>query len=282
MGIIKRQGLKTSIVSYGGVLLGVIFFIFVFPHLVDAKYLGLIGLLQNLMYVFATLPALGIPHILLRFFPGWKETPMLRSFNSFALLSIALSSVLFIVLYILFRDLIIRQYQHQSALFIPYYYAIIPLVIVFAYNQYFELYSMVHLRVALPAFLREILTRVLLILSVFLFAFHWLSESQFVVALIFSYLLSFIVLAMYTRHSHDFGLDHPRHFWKKSTERKEALQYGAYMLLLNGFTNIHNFLDGIMVNLAKNHDWRFGIFSPENQPIQRHFAGIMEKYFEAP
>jgi twinkle protein len=43
-----------------------------------------------------------------------------------------------------------------------------------------------------------------------------------------------------------------------------------------------NFLDAIMVNLAKNDDWRFGIFSPENQPIQRHFAGIMEKYFEAP
>jgi twinkle protein len=43
-----------------------------------------------------------------------------------------------------------------------------------------------------------------------------------------------------------------------------------------------NFLDAVMVNLAKNDDWRFGIFSPENQPIQRHFASIMEKYFEAP
>jgi twinkle protein len=43
-----------------------------------------------------------------------------------------------------------------------------------------------------------------------------------------------------------------------------------------------NFLDGIMVNLAKNHDWRFALFSPENQPIARHFAGIMEKYYAKP
>jgi twinkle protein len=43
-----------------------------------------------------------------------------------------------------------------------------------------------------------------------------------------------------------------------------------------------NVLDGIMVNLAKHSDWRFGIFSPENQPIARHFASIMEKYHEAP
>lgn len=43
-----------------------------------------------------------------------------------------------------------------------------------------------------------------------------------------------------------------------------------------------NFLDALMVNLAKNHDFHFGIFSPENQPIARHFASILEKYYESP
>ncbi len=43
-----------------------------------------------------------------------------------------------------------------------------------------------------------------------------------------------------------------------------------------------NFLDALTVNLAMNHDWRFGIFSPENQPIARHFANIAEKYANAP
>lgn len=42
-----------------------------------------------------------------------------------------------------------------------------------------------------------------------------------------------------------------------------------------------NVLDSIMVNLAKYSDWRFGIFSPENQPIERHFANIAEKYARA-
>ena len=68
MGIIKRQGLKSSIVNYAGVLIGVLFFNFVFPNLVDAKDLGLINLLRNLMYVFATLPALGLGHILLNYY----------------------------------------------------------------------------------------------------------------------------------------------------------------------------------------------------------------------
>lgn len=39
-----------------------------------------------------------------------------------------------------------------------------------------------------------------------------------------------------------------------------------------------NVLDSIMVNLAKYENWNFGIFSPENQPIERQFANISEKF----
>lgn len=38
-----------------------------------------------------------------------------------------------------------------------------------------------------------------------------------------------------------------------------------------------SFLDALFINLAKYNDWKIGIFSPENQPIERHFAGLMEK-----
>lgn len=43
-----------------------------------------------------------------------------------------------------------------------------------------------------------------------------------------------------------------------------------------------NFLDSLIVNLASIHDWRFAFFSPENQPIQRHFANILEKKIAKP
>lgn len=43
-----------------------------------------------------------------------------------------------------------------------------------------------------------------------------------------------------------------------------------------------NFLDAMLVNVAEHQKWRFGMFSPENQPIERHFANLMEKYADAP
>lgn len=41
-------------------------------------------------------------------------------------------------------------------------------------------------------------------------------------------------------------------------------------------------LDATVLNLAKEHGWRFGIFSPENQPLAQHFAKLAEKYSGAP
>jgi twinkle protein len=41
-------------------------------------------------------------------------------------------------------------------------------------------------------------------------------------------------------------------------------------------------VDAMMVNLALSEGWTFAIFSPENQPVQRHAAKLAEKYIGKP
>lgn len=43
-----------------------------------------------------------------------------------------------------------------------------------------------------------------------------------------------------------------------------------------------NFIDALMVNLAKEHAWKFGICSPENQPIENHISRLMEHFTKLP
>jgi twinkle protein len=38
-----------------------------------------------------------------------------------------------------------------------------------------------------------------------------------------------------------------------------------------------NWLDALMVNLHHRHDWSFALCSPENWPLQRHMASLLEK-----
>lgn len=41
-------------------------------------------------------------------------------------------------------------------------------------------------------------------------------------------------------------------------------------------------VDALAVNLAQMHNWRFGVFSPESLPVERHYASLMEKAAGAP
>lgn len=41
-------------------------------------------------------------------------------------------------------------------------------------------------------------------------------------------------------------------------------------------------LDALMVNLARTGNWRFCIFSPENLPVELHHSKILEKYLGKP
>jgi twinkle protein len=42
------------------------------------------------------------------------------------------------------------------------------------------------------------------------------------------------------------------------------------------------FLDNLMVRLAQHHGWAFGVCSPENQPLERHLAGICSVFTRMP
>jgi twinkle protein len=41
-------------------------------------------------------------------------------------------------------------------------------------------------------------------------------------------------------------------------------------------------VDALLVNLAESKGWNFAVFSPENQPLQRHVASIIQKYSRLP
>lgn len=38
----------------------------------------------------------------------------------------------------------------------------------------------------------------------------------------------------------------------------------------------------LMINIASREDWRFAVFSPENKPIQRHIAQMMQMFVQKP
>ncbi|NJN33912.1 MAG: hypothetical protein HC817_06340 [Saprospiraceae bacterium] len=71
MGIIKRQSIKNSIVSYAAVLVGAISVIFIYP-LIDESALGIIQFTINTAILFAPFASFASSYTALRYFPVFK------------------------------------------------------------------------------------------------------------------------------------------------------------------------------------------------------------------
>jgi twinkle protein len=58
----------------------------------------------------------------------------------------------------------------------------------------------------------------------------------------------------------------------------------ALMSIVTGYPSHGKslFIDQLLTRIAKRHDWRFAYFSPENQPLERHYANIAEIYVGKP
>jgi O-antigen/teichoic acid export membrane protein len=249
MGIIKRQGLKSSIINYFGVLIGVIFFNFVFPNLISKEYLGLITLLQYLMYVIAPFATLGFGGILLHYYHVWKSQNKIKIqyFNAFSVLMMLICLSLIFLLLLLLKNQFVGYYQQQSPLFTQYYFIVFPLVAIATFSTYFEQYAMVNMRTAFPSFLREILTRILLVICIYLFALHFLDLDTLVFVLPIAYSLPFLFLLIYAIKVLRFKSVHPLAYVYKNKDLKAELFYGASLLISTVLANIHNFLDGIIL-----------------------------------
>ena len=67
MGIIIRQGIKNSIYSYSGFVLGALNTLLIMPRILEKSQIGLFNTLVAYSWIFATLLAVGIPQVIVRF-----------------------------------------------------------------------------------------------------------------------------------------------------------------------------------------------------------------------
>ena len=79
MGIVKRQGIKASILVYIGFALGAVNLLVLFPVLFTAEQVGLTRVLTSTTITFAQLCLLGLPAVIIKFYPYYKDHAKERS-----------------------------------------------------------------------------------------------------------------------------------------------------------------------------------------------------------
>lgn len=188
MGVIAKQSIRGAIANYIGVIIGAVTTFFVITDLLKPEVIGLTRVMVDAAMLFAGLAQLGTNASILKFYPLFKD-PESRDhgFFGWTLLLPFLGFLLIATLFFIFKDNIIDYYADNSPLIIKYAWLLLPLTFFVLYMTVFETNANVLLHIAVPKFVREVVIRLLTLVTYLLYGHDLISCDLFVILFCSSY-----------------------------------------------------------------------------------------------
>ncbi len=240
MGIIARQSIRGTVVTYLGVFVGFITTFFVLTRFLTAEEIGLARVLVDAATLFMGLAQLGTSSSIIRFYPYFKapsNSPMegenARQDHGFFFWTVVVPFVgfcIFAVLWWVLHVPIEQMFVEKSPLFVDYYYFVLPMAFFMLYQTIFETNANVLMNIVVPRAVRELVIRVLLLAVYLLYAFNVLSMDGFVIALCAVYGIAALCNLLYLISLGKISL---RPDWKFLNRRlvRSYLLYTGFLIL---------------------------------------------------
>lgn len=247
MGIIQRQGLKSSIISYIGVAIGVISTMYVYPSAL--VILGLFRSLFDASVLIGIVVMMGSSVSAVRFFPKYQDaTTGHGGLLSWLLLVSGIGFLLFLMAFPFIRtwmvDFIFRDDNLKYKDLVVY---VIPLTFFLALINLLSRYISNFKLIAIPSALEQLSIKITLPLIVMAYLAGWLSVEGVVICIVGSFALSAIGMMYYLKHLGEFRLARPL-IIRDKTGLKEYSWYAWYGILSGVGSQVAFRIDGLMVS----------------------------------
>jgi O-antigen/teichoic acid export membrane protein len=247
VGIIRRQSIQSSILFYIGAAIGFLSKILIFPNFLTPEEVGLSNILVTNAMLYAVFAAMGFSTMTLRFFPYFQDrTRRHHDFLTVLMIVPGIGFLLVTALVVIFQKPLMGYFEAKSPLMVEYFWYLIPLAFATLYFDLLDAYLRSLLKTVVPIFFREVVQRLLVVLSILLYAFGWLDFPQFVmvyVALLSSVTVLMLIYIAWLGHLHW----RPRWSWRMRQLFRRILIFGGYTLLGNISVNVLYTIDGLML-----------------------------------
>ncbi len=254
MGVIIRQSIQNTVISYVGVALGFISTILLYPNILRVDQYGLTRLLFSLALVCAQFAHLGINNVVIRYFPYFKHSDESRHrLLTLTMLAPLVGFTFFAIAYLLFKDIFIDYFNDRSALFTEYYLYLIPLVFAVLFFEALNSYVRALQDSVTGSFVNEVLMRVLIIFLLVVHHYKLISFAEFMIGFVLVYGLQPVYMLVYLYQKNELSFSIP--FQEKSRRLiKRMSTYGAYSLLGGLATLLVGNIDIIMLGAMTDLD----------------------------
>ena len=250
MGVIKRQGIKNTIITYVGILIGAINIIFIQPRLLTEEELGLTRLLYDFAYLVGLAVPLGLPNIIIKYFPYFKSTDQRHhGFAGFVLLVFFVGFVISSSVLMVFKPDITAHYSQFSGLFVTYFNFIIPFTFIVAAITVTTAYCQSLFKSTIPSFLNDIVLRIGTIVITILYFNKWIDLDTYVYFFIAAYGIQLSGLLIYLAIVDKISFRPKHHLFAIHTP-KQMLRFGVLLCLASFASITLRKIDGIILGTA--------------------------------
>lgn len=246
MGIIIRQSLISTILTYLGVLIGYVNLLILFPKYLTIEEVGLQRTVQDAAMLMVPFVQLGISQLLLKYYPSFKNKSYYSEFVTLIFILFTAASIIFTALFFFFKADIITVFSTNSESVNEYLIYIFGLAILLAMYQVMVAYAQSLHNIVLPNFLKEVLLRAITLVGIILFAVKTISFHEFIILIIVAYLINFIILLAFLLSKKALSLSFRFEHLNWDTIKK-MLSYSLFTFLGASGILIIGKVDSIMV-----------------------------------
>lgn len=226
MGIIFKQSLSNTIITYAAFALGGINALFLYTYWMSEQNYGLITFLLSSANIVMPLMAFGVQHSIIKFYSSYTSEK-----EQDKMLFMALVLPLFIAIPIaliggFFYEQLSILLSRKNPIIENYVYIIYVIGLLTAYFEIFYSWSRVQLKSVFGNTMKEFFTRVVVMLLLILVYFRVIDEIQFIYALTLSYVLRTAIMMGYA-----FYVRQPKFTFTFPENFKSILRYSFYIIL---------------------------------------------------
>ncbi len=247
MSVIKKQTIVGTIYSYMGVAVGTLTMALIIPNYFSSDEYGVINHISRWVMILAIVMGLGFNNSGNRFFGFFREPSENHRgylFNGVIFLTIG-SLVVAAFLYFC-KDWIQTSQANDNALFIEYYWLILPITISIAYFNLFDNYAKGLFDTVFGTFLSQLFQRVLILAVALLYIFKWVDFEGFMYCWTGAMSAHFLLMVWHCKKLGNFSLK-PSNFLWNSPFKIEFLRFAMFSVITGISSIAISTIDSMMV-----------------------------------
>ncbi|MCF8463869.1 MAG: polysaccharide biosynthesis C-terminal domain-containing protein [Flavobacteriales bacterium] len=255
MGIIRKQSIQTSLLSYLGVGLGYINVVLLFPKFFAPEEFGLTRVLIAVIGISAQVALFGLTNAIIKFFPKFREGDEENHHGFLGLNLLWGIAGVFVVGAVLFfaQSWIVEYKKGTSDLFVDYYVLLFPFLLFEVLNQLLSSYTRALYHSVINVFFREVFLRFTTTTLILLFYFDWLDIGQFMWLFVLQQGLIALGMLIYLKAIGHFNLKIDRPFLTREL-RAEIFHYRTFTMLTNVSAIMLVSVDVVMISYMMGLD----------------------------